>query len=130
MKAVIMNKLIKGLSVTVLFAGVFIGQAQAANAADGCYVSVARPCHNALSLHEGLGYVKDSDLLANRNAARCLQRAAEYFNYCNGPRNDQTVVTYFITKGVWVIYAVKNASTSYTAAPASAGRTGVVNLGQ
>lgn len=126
-----MNKL------KLMIAMMILGLASAASAetATKCYIYLALPCHNNLAFGPMKGWFIDGDPMAQHNAARCAQRAADWYNYCGDPLTRQNAYSAFnviLKTGneVSVQYTVKNAGGSALYGPGSAGSIGVISLGQ
>lgn len=95
--------------VFALVVGFFMFQAQSASAGTTCIIQF----HNAPCFALGpnpayrpeVGF-QDGDRLANLNGARCIERAAEYKNWCQSPAIE--VTTYFVVDGRSVIGSQTN----------------------
>ncbi|MBX3019818.1 MAG: hypothetical protein KF767_18165 [Bdellovibrionaceae bacterium] len=131
-----MKQLKMMIAVSVLALSALIGEVAKADGPNGkCYIHVTRPCHNNLGYHPALGWYQDGDPMAQNNAARCAQRAVEWFNYCSDPFGNQVVYSAyntFLRSGgeATVLYSVKHKGGSAITGPGSAGYFGVIGTNQ
>lgn len=125
-----LTKIVKSVLLGVVVSASFMLSAEQASAANGtCWVVLDGPCAKDRHLVKGRRF-KDSDPGSHNNAARCLQRAAEYFNYCRTAPNQLLVTTIFSASGRDVLYGFKSSNTSYASGPGASGYFGNVGLGQ
>lgn len=87
------------IAVSALFFGF---TAQSASAQTSCLIAVSLPCKAAPSIVPMRAFA-DSEGYATVNAGRCLERAAEYRNWCGLP--NQTVNVVFTVNGRGVVGA-------------------------
>ena len=119
-----------GMTIVALIVSLASVEAMADGPNGKCYIYLSAPCHNNLAYGPQSGWFLDSDPMAQSNAARCVQRAAEYYGWCGDPLKIQNAFSAFnviLQKGETNIQiAVKNVNGSYISGPGSLGYLGVV----